>query len=179
MEPLPHREELGLTMMYPPRADSGAYFVDGSNREMGGGMSRFLAPVEYVPKGLGHRPDNVPEPMIGVSYPRELIEHHLDLKHMWARVLNVGVKPSQGHFGVMEGFTFIVNPHHGAGGGTGMLADDGYHDPFGTRSWLEHKLGSDKGPRLTLNKPWSITNELDCYRLYRADHFSRRRHVSK
>lgn len=77
-----NREQLGLHLMY-------------------GGTDAWLT------EGLGHRPRNAPRPLIGVAYPRELVEHHLDTTGMWARVLNIDATSGAGHFGVISGMRFI------------------------------------------------------------------------
>ena len=62
-------------------------------------------------RGLGFKPAWIPHPLMGTSYPRELVEHLLD-PYMWAKVLNLGIDASEGRFGMLEGFRIITTPRY-------------------------------------------------------------------
>ena len=97
------------------------------------GINRFLVPLFvrpeqtanhlpatflFTPRGPGHtrglgvRPRYVPEALMGIAYPRQLVEHHLDLVTLWARVLNIGARPGDGMFGVTQDMGFISTPRY-------------------------------------------------------------------
>lgn len=61
--------------------------------------------------GFGYRPAHIPVPLMDHAYPRELVAHLLT-PDMWARVLNIGVDPEDGHFGVLEGMRIITTPRY-------------------------------------------------------------------
>lgn len=85
MSTLPYRSELGWTYMH-------------------------ANDTYALTQGLGRKPD-VPEPMMGRAYPRELVAHHL-CDNMWARVLNIGARPEDGMFGTLDGFRIITGPRY-------------------------------------------------------------------